>query len=87
MGVDLDRVMVEKRPHDCGFLAAPLGAEYCEYEREVSTIQWATSQTGNPIISYDDGKTWTTFTPGATDMVPKVPTVQKLLISWKKVDN
>jgi hypothetical protein len=56
------------------------------YDREVSTVHWATSTTGNPIVSYDEGKTWTTFTPDGSAMVPKTDTVQNVYIGWKKVE-
>jgi hypothetical protein len=71
----------------CAFLSSPLGEKYCHNERQVSTRRWATSTTGNPIVSYDDGKTWSVFTPDATATVPKVPTVQEVHISWKKIDD
>jgi hypothetical protein len=67
-------------------LSSPLGAKYCHYDREVSTVRWATSTTGNPIVSWDEGKTWTVFTPDAGVTVPQTDTVQELLISWKKVE-
>lgn len=37
-GASSGKVEIEKHPHDCNFLAAPLGEKYCEYEREVLTI-------------------------------------------------
>jgi hypothetical protein len=56
-GTDTDKVIVDDAPHDCAFFAAPLGAKYCRYDRVVSVVRWSTSQAGNPLISYDDGKT------------------------------
>jgi hypothetical protein len=79
-------VIVGKQPHDCAFLAAPVGTKYCDYEREVSTLRWATSAAENPIVSYDDGKTWTPFTPDSSVTVPKTDTVEKVFISWKKTE-
>jgi len=84
--VAADKVIVATHPHDCAFLAAPLGEKYCHYEREVSTLRWATSTTGNPIASWDEGKTWTSFTPDAGTTVPKYDTVQQVYISWKKTE-
>jgi hypothetical protein len=83
--VSSDKVIVDEHPHDCAFLAAPVGEKYCRYEREVSTLRWSTSLTGNPLVSYDDGKTWNVFTPDSTDTVPKFPTVEQVRISWTKV--
>jgi hypothetical protein len=83
-GVETDQVIVDDEPHDCAFLAAPLGEKYCHYESTVSVVRWATSQAGSPIISYDDGKTWNQFTPDPSAVVPKTSTVQVVRISWEK---
>jgi len=85
-GVDADKVTIDTRPHDCNFLAAPIGDKYCDYERQVSTVRWATSMEGNPIVSYDEGKTWDTFTPDGTVPVPKQPTVEAVFVTWKKIE-
>jgi len=86
-GVTLDKVHIDKHPHDCAFLAAPLGEKYCHYERTVSTVRWATSTTGQPIVSYDDGKTWSVFEPNANVYVPKISTVEEVYVSWEKKDD
>jgi len=80
------QVYVQDKPHDCAFLAAPLGEKYCHYERTVSTTRWATSTSGNPIVSYDDGKTWSTFDPAGKD-VPKFSTVKEIYIGWEKKED
>ncbi len=86
-GVTADKVLVDTYPHDCAFLAAPLGEKYCHYDREVSSLHWATSQTGNPIASYDDGKTWSVVTNSDPSITwPKYDTVTQVYISWKKVE-
>jgi hypothetical protein len=33
------KIVVEKRPHDCDFWTAPLGAKHCSYKREY-LVQW-----------------------------------------------
>jgi hypothetical protein len=81
-----DKVIVDDHPHDCSFVAAPLGEKYCHYDREASTVQWAKSQTGSPIVSYDEGKTWSEFTPDSSVTVPRYPTVMEVHISWKKIE-
>jgi hypothetical protein len=80
------QVYVREQPHDCAFLAAPLGEKYCHYERIVSITRWATSQTGNPIVSNDDGKTWSTFDPAGKE-VPKLSTVKEVYIDWEKKED
>jgi hypothetical protein len=86
-GVGTDKIFINNRPHDCAFLAAPLGEKYCSYVRNVSTVRWATSQAGNPIISYDEGKTWQAFSPDAGAVVPQSPTVEGVYITWDKKDD
>jgi hypothetical protein len=86
-GVLESEVYVQDPPHDCTFLAAPLGEKYCHYERIVSFTRWATSTTGNPIVSYDDGKTWNTFNPPAGKAVPQLSTVKEVYIGWEKKDD
>jgi hypothetical protein len=87
-GVSVDKVYIDNdHPHDCAFLAAPLGEKYCHYDRTSSTLRWATSTTGNPIASYDEGKTWSVFTPDATATVPKNPTVEGVYVHWEKKDD
>lgn len=83
--VESDKVIIEEKPHDCDFLAAPLGNKYCDYEREVTTLLWSSSPNG-PIQSFDDGKTWETFTPDPNVAVPKVSTAVKVFVFWKKVN-
>ena len=78
------KITVEDKPHDCNFFAAPLGSKYCHHERAVQAVYWATSTTGTPIVSYDDGKTWSTFTPDAGVNVPQYKTLESVYIGWEK---
>ena len=84
--VESQKVQVDKEPHDCDFLAAPLGTKYCDYDIQVSVEKWATSTTGQPITSLDDGKSWRTFTPDAGMNVPPTPTVERVYVHWVKRD-
>lgn len=86
-GVTSDKVHIGDIPHDCAFLAVPLGEKYCHHERSVSTLRWATSTVGRPIASYDEGKTWDEFTPGTNVEVPKTPTVEEVFVSWEKKED
>jgi hypothetical protein len=85
-GVSSDNVIVDSHPHDCAFVAAPFGEKYCHYDREVSTLRRATSSTGNPIVSYDEGKTWNVIEPDPTVAWPKYNTVAVVYINWKKTE-
>jgi hypothetical protein len=86
-GVTSDKVQINSHPHDCAFLAPPLGDKYCHYERVVSTLRWATSTTGHPIVSYDEGKTWNEFSPDANTTVPQFNTVEQVYINWEKKED
>jgi hypothetical protein len=86
-GVSFDKIDISDKPHDCAFLAAPLGEKYCHYERVVSTIRWATSTAGQPISSWDDGATWSPFVPDAGTAVPQYPTVENVFVRWEKTDD
>jgi hypothetical protein len=82
--VSSDKIHIDDKPHDCSFLAAPLGEKYCHYERTVTTLRWATSTAGFPIVSYDEGKAWSVFTPDPGATVPKYSTVEEVYVSWEK---
>jgi len=84
-GVPQDKVTIDDAPTDCDWFYSPLGSKGCHYEKEVSTIRWATSTANEPIVSYDEGKTWNVFAPDATDRVPSTPTVVSVWVGWKKV--
>lgn len=85
-GIPSSQVYVQNAPHDCAFLAAPLGVKYCQYERTVSITRWATSQAGTPIVSHDDGKTWSSFDP-AGEHAPQYSTVKAVYIGWEKKED
>jgi len=85
--VNATEVQHQNQPHDCEFLTAPLGEKHCHYEPSVSTLRWATSTTGLPIASVDEGKTWETFTPDANVTVPTNSRVEKVYVSWEKKDD
>jgi hypothetical protein len=85
--VDSDKVYKQPQPHDCNFLAAPMGEKYCHYDLKVSTLRWARSTAGMPISSMDDGKTWDVFTPEAGAVVPVSSTVQDVYVTWDKKED
>ena len=68
-----DRVHIEKKPHDCEFMAAPFGETNCHYEKVVTIIKWATRNgDGFPIRSFDDGQTWEVHIPGKCEFDPSL---------------
>lgn len=86
-GTDIHKVTIGEEPYDCEFFSAPVGNKHCHYERSVSTVRWATSTDGLPIVSVDDGKTWSTFTPDSGVTVPKYSTLEEVEVSWEKQDD
>jgi len=85
--IETSRITIENKPHDCDFFVAPMGMKFCHHERIIGTVHWARSTTGGPIVSYDDGKTWSTFTPEAHDRVPQNKTLEALHVGWEKKDD
>lgn len=57
-GADYSQVTKEDKPHDCDWMKAPLGAKFCSYDIQVSTVQVKPNRWGGQSISYDEGKTW-----------------------------
>jgi hypothetical protein len=82
--VNTDNIVIDEEPHDCDFLHAPIGVKSCDYTRKISTVQYATSKTGEPIKSVDEGKTWETFTPDPGQTVLQSPKVEYLYVTWTK---
>jgi hypothetical protein len=75
---DLDGAtyVMERRPHDCEFMSAPLGRKNCHYEKEVATVRIRRNQSRRQV-SYDDGKTWA---PADVDVGTAV------LVTWRRVE-
>jgi hypothetical protein len=73
-----DQVVVDKRPHDCEWGSAPLGAKHCHYDARVQSVRTAIGTDGStPIVSYDEGKTWSVTGRGEEPSI---------FVSWTKVD-
>jgi hypothetical protein len=73
-----ENVTVEKKPTDCEFLHAPMGNKDCHYEKAVGVVTYAPdTQTGRPIVSYDDGKHWAWNDGGPL-------TGARVYVSWRK---
>jgi hypothetical protein len=85
------------KPTDCDWGHAPLGDKGCHYKKSVTAYNAAgnvvagddaptygkDTKTGKPIISYDNGKTWTWLpedAPTASDLQ-----VKSVDIGWIKV--
>jgi hypothetical protein len=81
------RISIDTQPHDCDFLKSPLGSKECHYRRLVTTMRFARSAAGSPLVSYDSGKTWENFTPIPGMVVPQRSTVEGVIVSWNKVED
>ncbi len=93
-GVSYSDVHMQARPKDCGFWGAPVGMNDCSYEPLVTAYNAAGEvvpgkepkygidrNTGKPIVSYDDGKSWV-WTPATSDY-----TVKRIEVQWRKATN
>jgi hypothetical protein len=93
--VSIDQVHTDDKPSDCDWGRAPLGNKACHFKAVVTAYNAAgvvvggddapkyghDSKTGQPIVSYDDGKTWA-WLPASAIPDPKIKTVT---IRWAKV--
>jgi len=52
-GLSADKVSTPPKPHDCAFLASPLGEKYCHYERRVETSTEKVCPAGYTLTSAD----------------------------------
>ncbi len=94
--VSFNEVYTSNKPSDCDWTYAPLGKKGCYYKAVVSAFNEAgdlvggegapkyskDTKTGKPIISYDDGKTWTWSYADATPDL-RVKTVR---VEWIKLN-
>lgn len=87
-GLDSNHLSIDKKPHDCDFWKAPIGAKECHYKRIVSTVEIGKgAKTNRPMMSFDGGKTWSYFTPDPGTTVAQGPTVTSASITWEKVED
>ena len=80
-GVDSASVDISTKPHDCAFIAAPIGEKYCHYDIIVSDSDIRVNTTLN-LASYDGGKTWSAIDPFSAAPKPS----HRLFVEWQKVD-
>jgi hypothetical protein len=58
-GVPTEKVTIQEMPHDCDFWRSPLGVKGCSYVRETSVVKTGVNASGQHVVTYDDGQTWT----------------------------
>ncbi len=77
---DLSQVKILPKPADCDFLHAPIGFKGCHYEKSMQVTRCKTdAQSGNTVVSYDDGKTWATAEAG------EKPGPTQVYVGWDRV--
>lgn len=93
--VSIDQVHIGDQPTDCDWMRAPLGGKGCHFKAiatgynvpgDVVAGDGAPkyghdTNTGKPIISYDNGETWAWF-PGSAIPDLRIKTVE---VRWEKV--
>ena len=81
-GTDTSRVQVARKPADCDFLHAPIDFKECHYEKSVQVTRYSADvQSSRPIVSYDDGKTWSQLPEG------EKPGRAQVYVNWEKVED
>ena len=97
--VNMDQVHRNPRPSDCDWGHAPLGDKGCHYKKTVAAYNAGgylvagddaprysnDKNTGNPTISYDNGKTWS-FLPEDAPRTPDLK-VTRVEVGWVKVED
>ena len=68
--------VMEKPPHNCEFLSAPIGDKHCHYDKVVHVVRVRDGPSGREV-SYD-GNSWSPAEPGVRATV---------YISWNKVED
>jgi hypothetical protein len=71
------QVIVNPRPHDCEWLTAPLGDKHCHYDPLVRRVRTSVTDKGDPLVSYDEGK---------TSQVNAFNETPGVYVSWKKIE-
>ena len=81
-GVPDKDVHYNRRPHDCDFLAAPVGDKNCHYDSNVQyhSVLVRDNGLGYSVVSYDDGKTWQ---PNDGSAIAE----RYVMISWTRIDD
>ena len=59
-------------------MSAPLGDKHCHYDKEVITVRVRNGQSGERMVSYDEGKTW-----GRADTSVRA----NVIVSWTKIQD
>jgi len=88
-GVASNDVHAETKPHDCNFLAAPLGAKYCHYERLVSTVKetkvagrWDLNCDNVPVVDQQACLKFRRWMPGADP-----ERIVAVVVNWEKKED
>jgi diadenosine tetraphosphatase ApaH/serine/threonine PP2A family protein phosphatase len=74
----------DKPPSDCDFFRAPIGLKGCHYDKTVTYAHVITSHdtaTNRPIVSFDEGKTWSW-----NDGDYPTSSSKSVYIYWQKID-
>jgi hypothetical protein len=74
----------DKPPTDCDFLRAPIGLKGCHYDKTATYEHIITrndTNTNRPIVSYDEGKTWS-WNDGDHPASPS----KVVYVHWQKIE-
>lgn len=53
--VPVERIEVDKKPHDCEFMTAPIGDKHCHYDAQVTVLKGSETSDGQKslLVSYE----------------------------------
>jgi hypothetical protein len=74
----------DKPPSDCNFLRSPVGDKGCHYKKTMTVEHVITRRdipTNRPMVSYDEGKTWSW-----NDGEYPVPPSKTVYVTWEKIE-
>jgi hypothetical protein len=74
-----EMVTVDREPRDCDFMSAPMGSKDCKYEKDVIVTTFGKDVgNGRPIVSFDQGKTYSWNDGGPISGT-------RVYVTWRKV--
>lgn len=80
--VTSDKIIIADHPHDCAFLAAPLGEKYCHYEKNVDTSTEKICPAGYALTPSQDSCYDGSYPFGKGATVNPQEKIASLYISW-----
>jgi hypothetical protein len=85
--VRVSQVTVAKQPHNCDWLAAPLGSKNCHYDAVVQVVQIVSAKTGQRGVLQDDGKTVAWDNGNKPPAGTAAELHRELYVTWQEIED